>query len=59
MAEFKEVCKQWRRMCDEIQRCSTEKNECCTMYCALGNTPVAVNCQTQPTKIWKMPKLLL
>ena len=39
MAEFKEVCKQWRRMCDEIQRCSTENNECCALRCALGNNP--------------------
>lgn len=39
MAEFKEVCKQWRRMCGEIQRCSAEKNECCAMHCALGNNP--------------------
>lgn len=40
MAEFKEVCKQWRRMCEEIQRCSAENDECCALQCALGNNPV-------------------
>ena len=40
MAEFKEVCKQWRRMCDEIQHCSAENIECCALKCVLGNNPV-------------------
>ena len=40
MAEFKEVCKQWQRMCNSFKESATSEYRPCAEKCPVGCNPV-------------------